>query len=82
MINNEKFDLKQITGGGKYVIEGNLRKKKMQSNNFIIDLTNAKIDFIEAERQIQSIYISKRFLWIEKIFVIKENKIIKIYKRE
>lgn len=62
IINNEKFDLKEITGSGKYVIEGNLRKKKKQSNNFIIDLTNAKIDFKEVERQIESIYISKRYL--------------------
>lgn len=82
IINNERFDLKQITGGGKYVIEGNLRKKKKQSNNFIIDLTNAKIDFKEAERQIESIYISKRYLWIDKIFIIKENSIVKIYKRK
>lgn len=56
-------------------IEGNLRKKKKQSNNFIIDLTNAKINFEEAKRQIGSIYISKRFLWIDKIFVVKENSI-------
>ena len=32
IINNEKFDLKQITGSGKYVIEGNLKKKKKQMN--------------------------------------------------
>lgn len=82
IIRNEKFDLKQITGGGKYVIEGNLRKKKKQSNNFIIDLTNAKIDLKEAELQIESIYISKRYLWIDKIIVIKEDNIIKAYKRK
>lgn len=82
IIHNEKFDLKQITGGGKYVIEGNLRKKKKQSNNFIIDLTNAKIDFKQAEMQIESIYISKRYLWIDKIIVVKEGNIIKVYKRK
>lgn len=82
IINGEKFDLKQITGNGKYVIEGNLRKKKKQSNNFIIDLTNTEIDFEEVERQISSIYISKRFLWIDKILVIKENYILKVYKRK
>lgn len=81
VINNEKFDLKQITGGGKYVIEGNLRKKKKQSDNFVIDITNAKITFKEMERQIGSIYISKRFLWIDKIFIVKDNSIVKIYKR-
>lgn len=81
MINGEKFDLKQITGGGKYVIEGNLRKKKKQANNFILDLTDAKIDLREAQRQIESIYISKRYLWIDKIFVLKGNSILKVFKR-
>lgn len=75
IIHNEKFDLKQITGGGKYVIEGNLRKKKKQSNNFIID-------FKQAEMQIESIYISKRYLWIDKIIVVKAGNIIKVYKRK
>ncbi len=82
MINNERFDLKEITGSGKYAIEGNLRKKKKQANNFIIDLTNSKIDFKETERQIENIYRSKRYLWIDKIVIIKENTIIKIYQRK
>lgn len=82
IINDEKFDLKQITGGGKYVIEGNLRKKKKQSNNFVIDLTSSKIDFKEVERQVESIYISKRYLWINKIIIIKDNNIINVYKRK
>ena len=82
IVNNEKFDLKEITGSGKYAIEGNLRKKKKQANNFIIDLTNSKIDFKEAERQIESIYRSKRYLWVDKIVIIKENTIIKIYQRK
>ena len=77
----KKFDLKEITGGGKYVIEGNLRKKKEQANNFIIDLTNTNIGFKEMERQIKSIYISKRYLWIDKIFIIKNNNIVKIFER-
>lgn len=81
IINNEKFDLKVITGGGKYVIEGNLRGKKGQAENFVIDITNAKIDIEEVEKQIRSIYISKRYLWINKIFIIRENKVIKVYAR-
>ncbi len=66
---------------GKYVIEGNLKKKKKQANNFIIDLTNTKIEFKEVERQIESIYISRRYLWIDKIVIIKGNNIEKVYKR-
>lgn len=82
IINNEKYDLKEITGKGKYVIEGNLKKKERQSNNFIIDLSNTELELKEAERQIESIFISKRFLWIDRIFIIKGNFIIKVYKRK
>lgn len=82
MIREEKFDLKEITGGGKYVIEGNLRKKQKQSNNFIIDITNAKLDVNEAEKQIVSIYNSKRYRWIDKILVIKEKELIRAYQRK
>lgn len=81
IIGNERFDLKEISGSGKYVIEGNLKKKNKQANNFIIDLTNTNIEFKEIERQIESIYISKRYLWIDKIFIIKKNNIEKVYKR-
>ena len=81
IINNERFDLKEIIGSGKYVIEGNIKKKNKQANNFIIDLTNTKVKFKEIERQIESIYISKRYLWIDKIFIIKKNNIEKVYKR-
>ena len=82
IINNEKFDLKQLTGCGKYVIEGNLKKKMKQSNNFIIDLTRTEMKLEEVNRQIEGIYVSKRFWWIDKIFIIKGNAIIKVYRRK
>lgn len=81
IVNNESYDLKQITGGGKWTIEGNLKGKKEQSNNFIIDITNAKLSIEEAQRQIQVIYNSKHYSWVDKILLIKNNEIIKVYKR-
>lgn len=82
MISNEKFDLKQITGGGKWTIEGNLKGKKEQANNFIIDITKAKIDIKEACRQIEVIYNSKHYTWVDEILLIKENLLVKVYKRD
>lgn len=82
IINGERFDLKQITGSGKYVIEGDIKKKKEQANNFVIDITKSKIEMEEVERQVKSIYASKRYLWVDKIIIVKENKILKIYKRK
>lgn len=82
IINDERFDLKQLTGGGKYTIQGNLKGKEEQANNFIIDITNAKLDNGEAERQIRNIYQSKHYLWVDKIFLIREDNIIKAYRRK
>ena len=78
----ERFDLKQITGSGKYVIEGDIKNKKEQANNFVIDITKSKIEMEEVERQVKSIYNSKRYLWVDKIIIVKGNKILKIYKRK
>ena len=82
IINGERFDLKEITGGGKYAIQGNLKGKQKQSNNFVIDITNAKFDLKEAERQINNIYNSKHYIWLNKILLIQELKIVKAYKKE
>lgn len=81
IINNERFDLKEISGAGKYAIQGNLKGKEKQSDNFVIDISNAKFDIKEAERQIKNIYNSKHYLWLNKIILLNSNIIIKIYKR-
>ncbi len=81
IINGEKFDLKQITGGGKYTIQGNLKGKEKQSINFVIDISNAKFDVKEAHRQIENIYNSKHYLWLNKIILVQENNIVKAYGR-
>ena len=81
IINEEKFDLKEITGTGKYVIEGNLKGKQKQANNFIIDITNSKIKEEEVIKQIENVYKSKRYLWVSKIFLIKGYTFIRMYER-
>lgn len=81
IINDEKFDLKEITGGGKYAIQGNLKGKQKQSNNFIIDISNAKFDTKEAQRQIENIYNSKHYMWLNKILLVQDKSIINAYKR-
>lgn len=81
IINDEKFDLKEITGGGKYTIQGNLKGKQKQSNNFIIDISNAKFDTKEAQRQIENIYNSKHYMWLNKILLVQDKSIINAYKR-
>lgn len=82
IINGEKFDLKEIVGNGKYTIQGNIKGKKKQANNFIVDITNSKLDISEVYRQINNIYNSKHYLWLNKILLIKTDNIMKAYKRK
>jgi len=81
IIDNEKFDLKEITGKGKYVIQGNIKGKEKQANNFIIDITNTELKIKEVKEQIQNIYNSKHYMWLDKIFLIKNKDILNVYKR-
>lgn len=81
IVNNEKFDLKEITGKGKYVIQGNIKGKEKQANNFIIDITNTELSIEETNKQIQNLYNSKHYMWIDEIVLIKNRNILNIYKR-
>lgn len=81
IVNNEKFDLKEIKGNGKYVIQGNIKGKERQASNFIIDITNTQLNVEEVNKQIYNIYNSKHYMWVEKILVIKNDNYLNMYKR-
>lgn len=82
IINGERFDLKEIFGNGKNTLDTSISKKKNQSNNFIFDITHTQMEEIEAIKQIQKIYKSNNRNWVEKLVLIKDNKVLKIYKRK
>lgn len=81
IIRGERFDLKEIVGNGRYVIQGNLKGKEKQANNFVIDISKSEMETIEAIEQIRSIYKSKHYTWVDKILLIKGENVLKIYKR-
>ena len=82
IVKNKRYDLKQIKGDGKYVIQGNLKGKQEQADNFIIDITNSKLNTEEAINQIQNIYSSKHYFWLDRIILLKDKEFLKIYKRK
>lgn len=82
IIDNQRFDLKEIMGNGKYVIQGNVKNKQKQADNFIIDITKSKLNEDDAIKQIINIYNSKHYLWLDKIILIKDKRILRIYKRK
>lgn len=78
---NEYWDLKTIKGSGKRSIEDAIKKKRKQSNNFIFDITNSKMELESLLFQIEKIYISKTTNWVDKVIVKKNEDVILIYKK-
>ena len=82
IINGEKYDLKEIHGNGKNTLDTAISKKRNQSNNFIFDITQTEMTEKEAIHQINKIYDSKHRQWVDKIVLLKNTNVLKIYKRK
>lgn len=82
LIDKERFDLKSPTGKGKNLLYGLVAKKKRQSHNFIIDITNCPLSMGELEGQAERLYGSWRVSFLEKLVFIKNGKIVKVLGRK
>lgn len=82
LINGEWFDLKSPTGSGKNVLYNMVNRKNKQSPNFIFDITECPLSEEELEKQIIGLYNSRHTRFIEKIILMKNGKILKIYDRK
>lgn len=82
LIDGERFDLKTFKSSGKNVFYNMIAKKKKQSPNFIFDVTDCPLSEEEMERQIKSLYSSQHTRFIEKIVVMKNGEVVKVYKRK
>ncbi|MED5959597.1 minor capsid protein [Streptococcus anginosus] len=60
LVDGAPFDLKEITGSGKNVVDGNLRKAKKQAPNIILDITKTPLSREEIMEQLEHIYIIDR----------------------
>lgn len=81
LFRKEKFDLKEVTGVGKRAVDSAIKRKKTQSPNFIIDITDNKLSEKELIEQVKKIYKTSGREWVDKIIVKKDDKLIAIYKR-
>ncbi len=79
----EKIDLKRITSKReKDCVKTAIRNCEKQAHNFIIDNTSQTVSDEAIFKQIHSIYKSRKFLWVDTIYVLKNNQFIRIYKRK
>ena len=82
LIAGERFDLKTFKSSGKNVFYNMIAKKKKQSPNFIFDITECPLSEEEVERQIKGLYSSHHTRFIEKIVVLKNGEVTKVYGRK
>ncbi|MDD6277981.1 MAG: hypothetical protein PUA55_05375 [Mycoplasma sp.] len=82
LFRGEKWDLKEIKSTGKNVLDNRVNGLKKQSNNFIFDISNTSISIKEIKNQIDKLYESPNRKWINKIMLIKNQKLICIYIRK
>ena len=80
--NNQKWDLKTLSGTSKTFLDDGIKRSKMQANNFIIDITNNPLSFDEINRQVICIYNSKYRRWVDILILKKGNKLFAVYKRK
>ena len=80
---NEMWDLKEL---GKQVtsktraVDNALKSNKEQSNNFILDITECPLNRSDILYQVEKMY--SRRLWINKVIIFDNNKLLKYYKRK
>lgn len=78
LVDGVPFDLKEITGHGKYVIDGNLRKTKKQAPNIIFDITKSPLSQKEIIEQIEQVYrVGRRGL--ETVILKDGDKIVYVF---
>lgn len=78
LINEKPFDLKEITGSGKTVIDNNSKKAKKQAENIIFDITKTSLPEEEILEQLDNVYRSGR-RGLQTSVIKKRDKIIHVF---
>lgn len=81
LLNGERFDLKSLSGKGKYVIDNNVKRLKGQSENAVFDITECPLDVDEIFNQLSLVYLDVRRK-LNVCIILKDNEIIDIIKRD
>ncbi len=82
---NEIWEAKELGKNAtskKRAIDNLLKSSNGQANNFIIDITNCKIERRIIINQIKKIYSTRNRSWINVIIVFDKNKLLKVYNRK
>lgn len=76
------YDLKTIgKTSGKNPLFNRIRKAKKQSNNFVLDITDSNLPDNIVKEQIEKVFTDRQTKNVERIIVIRNGEIEKVYKK-
>jgi len=75
LINNEYWDLKEISSNRVDAIYNRVRRGKSQATNFIIEISKSKMTMKSALKQVEDLYNNKNYKWVRKFIIKKHGKI-------
>ena len=81
LFRNEYCDLKEINGIGRNTLFHAIEDHEKQAHNFIFDISKTKLTNNGITERLNKLYSLNKVRWLDKIIIIKENKLIKIVKR-
>ena len=79
---DELWDLKEINSSGKRAIDNRINGNRLQSKNYIFDISNNKLSNNEILKQVKNVYYSNSRNWVDKIIVRRADTLVAIYKRK
>lgn len=82
IIDGEKYDLKTISGSSKNTLYNAIAGRKRQAPNFVIDITYSPLSEDNVYEQASRIFISDHTKFVNKIIVIKDGRIIRVFNRK
>ncbi len=82
LVDGERFDLKSPTGRSKDLLYNVVSKKRRQASNFIFDVTDCPLSEDEIIKQAETLYFSRHTRFVDKIVIMKDGEILKVYGRK
>lgn len=81
LFRGEYWDLKEINGQGKNILFHAIEDHRLQASNFIFDFSNSSLTNLEIVERINKLYRIKRFNWLNKVILKRNENVILIIKR-
>ena len=78
---NERWDRKGLSGSGKDAVRDNIKKKREQADNFIIDVTHWKGTMEDIDRQARRVFGAGNTKFVKTLAITKDGEIIMVLAR-